>query len=198
MKALTFSQNLTRLTPVSTYKFSKLISIHFLKELVERFDDRSGHFLSGDHFINSHNVSLDNVWILLGENWSWSLLGLKGLIRTLLNADNGHFFLAQSTDSRGKSTSLMQTLDYQLCAVIDLSFLKVKRPSVDRTVDIGRNGRTFTHVSELLRRTNQAWMRQVLYCSAGNGVTSATVHRTHKHRIQRIALVLPLFIYRVT
>ena len=89
---------------------------------------------------------------------------LKGLIRTLLNADNGHFFLAQSTDSHGKSTSLMQTLDYQLCAVIDLSFLKVKRPSVDSTVD----------------------------------VTSATVHRTQKHRIQRIALVLPLFIYRVT
>ena len=85
----------------------------------------------------------------------------KGL---LLNADNGHFFLAQSTDSHRKSTSLMQTLDYQLCAVIDLSFLKVKRPSVDSTVD----------------------------------VTSATVHRTQKHRIQRIALALPLFIYRVT
>ena len=35
----------------------------------------------GDHFIYSHNVSLDSVWILLGENYlSWSLLGLKGLI----------------------------------------------------------------------------------------------------------------------
>ena len=34
-----------------------------------------------DHFIYSHNVSLDSVWILLGENYlSWSLLGLKGLI----------------------------------------------------------------------------------------------------------------------
>ena len=34
-----------------------------------------------DHFIYSHNVSLDNVRILLGENYlSWSLLGLKGLI----------------------------------------------------------------------------------------------------------------------
>ena len=57
----------------------------------------------------------------------------KGL---LLNADNGHFFLAQSTDSHRKSTSLMQTLDYQLWTVIDLSFLKVKRPSVDSTVDV--------------------------------------------------------------
>ena len=34
----------------------------------------------GDHFINSHNLSVDNVWILLGENSSWSLLGLKRLI----------------------------------------------------------------------------------------------------------------------
>ena len=24
-------------------------------------------------------LSLDNVWILLGENWCWSLLALKGL-----------------------------------------------------------------------------------------------------------------------
>ena len=28
-------------------------------------------------------ISLDNVWILLGENWCWSLLGLKGLIDLL-------------------------------------------------------------------------------------------------------------------
>ena len=38
-----------------------------------------GIFFLGDHFINSHNLSVDSVWILLGENWSWSLLGLKGL-----------------------------------------------------------------------------------------------------------------------
>ena len=24
------------------------------------------------------DVALDNVWILLGENWCWSLLGLNG------------------------------------------------------------------------------------------------------------------------
>ena len=33
-------------------------------------------------------ISLDNVWILLGENWCWSLLGLKGLIIELNNNDN--------------------------------------------------------------------------------------------------------------
>lgn len=25
------------------------------------------------------SLSLDNVWLLLGENWCWSLLGIKGL-----------------------------------------------------------------------------------------------------------------------
>ena len=29
-------------------------------------------------------LSLDNVWILLGENWFWSLLGLKGLIQAYI------------------------------------------------------------------------------------------------------------------
>jgi len=49
---------------MSTYKFSKLISIHFFKELVERIDNRSRHFLFGDHFMNSHNLSLESVWII--------------------------------------------------------------------------------------------------------------------------------------
>ena len=48
------------------------------------------------------------------------------LIRTPVNVDNRHLFLAQSTDSHRKTTSLMRTLHYQLCAVISLSFLKVK------------------------------------------------------------------------
>ena len=38
---------------------------------------RSRHFLLSDHLINSHNLSLDSVWILLREIWSWSLSGLK-------------------------------------------------------------------------------------------------------------------------
>ena len=33
----------------------------------------------GDHFINSQTLSVDSLWILLGENRSWSLVGLKGL-----------------------------------------------------------------------------------------------------------------------
>ena len=50
-----------------------------LKNELREFDNRSRHFLLCDHFINSHNLSLDSVWILFGEIWSWSLLGLKGL-----------------------------------------------------------------------------------------------------------------------
>ena len=37
------------------------------------------HFLYGDHLLILITLSLDNVWILLGENCCWSLLALKGL-----------------------------------------------------------------------------------------------------------------------
>ena len=43
-------------------------------------------------------------------------------------------FFAQSTDSHGKSTSLMRTLHYELCALIDNSFFESKKPSVDTDV----------------------------------------------------------------
>ena len=39
-----------------------------LKNELREFVKRSRHFYLGDHFINSHNLSVDNVWILLGEN----------------------------------------------------------------------------------------------------------------------------------
>ena len=34
---------------------------------MREFDKRSRHFYLGDHFINSHKLSVDNVQILLGE-----------------------------------------------------------------------------------------------------------------------------------
>ena len=51
-----------------------------LNNELREFDTRSRHFLLGDHFINFPNLTLGSVWILLGENWSWSLLGIKELI----------------------------------------------------------------------------------------------------------------------
>ena len=38
-----------------------------LKNKLREFNNRSKHFLCSDHFINSHNPSLGNIWILLGE-----------------------------------------------------------------------------------------------------------------------------------
>ena len=73
--------------PISKYKFSKLISIYFLKELVERICSELVERISADQRF-SHQViislilttfSLDYVLILLWENWLWSLLGLKGI-----------------------------------------------------------------------------------------------------------------------
>ena len=68
----------------------------------------------------------------LGKVHTFSLNSTH-LIRTPVNADNVHYlFLAQSTNSHRKSTSLILTLHYQLCVVIiNLSFFKVKNLSVD-------------------------------------------------------------------
>jgi len=56
--------------------------------------------------------------------------GRAPLYGHLINTDNRHLFLAQSTDFHRKPTSLRQTLYYQLCAVTDLSFLKEDKKSL--------------------------------------------------------------------
>ena len=38
-------------------------------------DKRSKHFPFGDHFINPHDLFLNDLLILFGETWCWSLLG---------------------------------------------------------------------------------------------------------------------------
>ena len=50
------STPLTLRAPISKHKSSKLISIHFLKELVGRICLPSKPFTSVDCFINSHNI----------------------------------------------------------------------------------------------------------------------------------------------
>ena len=47
-----------------------------------------------------------------------------------------HSFLAQSTNPHTKPATLMRTFLYQLCAVIHLSFLKVKSPLSWQHVDV--------------------------------------------------------------
>ena len=51
------------------------------------------------------------------------------LIRTQVNADNGHLFLAQSTNSHRKPTLLMRTRHYQPLGIRPF-FLEGKEPSV--------------------------------------------------------------------
>ena len=58
------------------------------------------------------------------------------LKRTPIKEDNGHFFLAQSTNFHRKSTSLERTLHYQLWAVVDLSFLMVWKKFSWQHVDV--------------------------------------------------------------
>ena len=61
-------------------KFSKLILKHFLEELVERIWWKIKAFLFGDLFFILITFLLEDVLMLLGENWCWSLLGLNGLL----------------------------------------------------------------------------------------------------------------------
>ena len=46
---------------------SPSIHIQILQTDLHTFPLRMSFYL-GDHFNNSHNLSVDNVWILLGEN----------------------------------------------------------------------------------------------------------------------------------
>ena len=62
-----------------------------------------------------------------GKALTFSLNSTR-LIWTLVNGENGHSILAQSTNSRRKPATLMRTFRYQLCAVIDLSFVKARNP----------------------------------------------------------------------
>ena len=49
-----------------------------LKKLVGRIWSRSKIDLFVINLLILLDFALDNLWILLGENWCWSLLGLKG------------------------------------------------------------------------------------------------------------------------
>ena len=69
---------------------------------------------------------------------SWSLekahklsLNSTRLINTgTINTDNGHFFLAQSTNSHRKLASLIQTHVIN-CVFLKLYFVKVMKPLID-------------------------------------------------------------------
>ena len=136
----------------------------------------SGHRWCG-HFIKE--LKQQHFWATdVNRKWTFCIIGQWFCSNSRLNrlykrkGTQRYKFISVNAYNKGEGLTSGWTTSLKtpllklpiLCAVIDLSFLKVKRPSVDSTVD----------------------------------VTSATVHRTQKHRIQRITLVLSLFIYRVT
>ena len=63
--------------PITTYKFSKLISMDFLQELVEReFDIGTKHFSFGDYVLFILTILfLDDELLMSGENQCWSVIG---------------------------------------------------------------------------------------------------------------------------
>ena len=66
-------------------------------------------------------LSLDNVWILLGENCCWSLLGLKGFTRfaaVLVLQNKLHVFVVHFTIGLGITLSLHTQNDLIIIIVI--------------------------------------------------------------------------------
>ena len=61
-------------------KFSKLILIHFLEELVERIWWKTKAFSSGALFFILITFLLEDVLMLLVQNWCWSLWDLNGYL----------------------------------------------------------------------------------------------------------------------
>ena len=80
------------------------------------------------HFMDTHLIWTPRYYgqlsLFLGKTLTFSL-NLTHLIRTLVNKNNRHLFLAQSTESHRKSCNLTNADTYQLFIVKDLSFLKV-------------------------------------------------------------------------
>ena len=62
-----------------------MICIHFFKELVESLITHQSIFSLVIISLTFITISLSNVWILLGENHCWSILGLKGLKHSVDN-----------------------------------------------------------------------------------------------------------------
>ena len=57
--------------------------------MLREFDRRSRHLFLVIILLILITFSLDDVWILLGENWCWSPLGLKGLNHLLGDKPSG-------------------------------------------------------------------------------------------------------------
>ena len=87
-------------------------------------------------------------------------------------ADNGHKFLAQSTDSHRKSNSLMGTLHCQLRAVIRLSFLNVKKKDLQvRACRCSQRYNTLERMNcrrqiQTILASNELWRRRFLFKNA--------------------------------
>ena len=57
--------------------------------MLREFDKRSRHLFLVIILLILITFSLDDVWILFGENWCWSPLGLKGLNHLLGDKPSG-------------------------------------------------------------------------------------------------------------
>ena len=83
------------------------------------------YYCSFKHWLNTDTSLHGQFYLSLGKALTFSFKSNR-LMWTPINVDIRHLFPAKSTDSHRKQTSLMRTIHHQLCAVNNLSFLKVK------------------------------------------------------------------------
>ena len=102
-----FCRNLRQLLvqgPISTYKFSRLNSIHLSKNSLREFDKRSKPFCCGDHFIDSRNRE--------AGSWFSSYKAVWEMGRSLWNPFDARF--------SQESFSYVQNQFHQLCRLVVL------------------------------------------------------------------------------
>ena len=102
-----FCSNLKQLLvqgPISTYKFSRLNSIHLSKNSLREFDKRSKPFCCGDHFIDSRNTEAGSLFSSYKAVWE--------MVRRLWNPFDARF--------SQESFSCVQNQFHQLCRLVVL------------------------------------------------------------------------------
>ena len=68
------------------------------KNKLKESNKRSKHLIAfGDHFINSHNIPLDDVLTLFKENRCWSILGIKGFWTQCIVMNSKHYCCKQQS-----------------------------------------------------------------------------------------------------
>ena len=128
---------------------------------MKEFDKRSKHFPWGDLLLILITFSLDDVLMLLGEDWCWSVLELKVLRGEGGSVERPKFkgFLSTTITSlyrsQGKTFCFAKKRLKPSCILRLFALYKILLGMMVKTIGAGLQGKW----------TQRQWTRQVLDCS---------------------------------